>query len=815
MTFLISLYRSHPLVHTFQSDTMPPGTDQLDASSNLIGYGPNVTNNYSPKTFVRFDGQPKNYEVFETSFLSSLRLEGLHLALDKYVNERPATGFDIKKAKERIYDYLCICLDRNSVSIIRRNALDDGVKALAELKKFYLRDTNQRLHKLWRSFITCKMQENDLSSFLSGIDEVIANLSESGEKISDALKVVTVLNGLSSQFNNFVDIAVQRNPPYSFEELKIALLNQEEMFQRVGATTDDQVMFTTERKANTSRKPRKKKTFGSKWCEYHKSRTHSAQECFDKDKHKSQQVNNVLEPEVNFNVQHTRVEHEFNFHVQEEKAEMVLEDRSDLILVDSGCTSHIEKNKSMFVDLQSANTPICLADGHKATDAVKGVGATRSSVKDVNGEDVKINLHQALFIPEFKENIISVSKTVKNGHSVVFSPEGSFIHLKNGQKLNIIQRNNLFYIKRNLSSEKCAVIKDSLHHWHLKLGHCNVADLKKLPRLVEGMTISDFSDFECETCIRGKMTNPVSKTPRERATNILDLVHTDVVGPITPMSKEKFRYSINFVDDSSGLVRVYLLKQKCDAHLALMKFIADVAVYGKVKRIRCDNGTEYTSQNFRNVCLQNNIGMEFSSPRSPHQNGVAERNHRTIYEMARCLLQEANLPQNLWPYAVKTAAHIRNRCVNSRTGVTPCESFRGRRPNMSTMQIFGAKCLAYDSEAGKLDSKCKEGIFVGHDPESPAFLIYFPLSQSVRRERNVRFLHSVPVPETITLYPDPLQAEPPRASKTSEPSENTVVPPPPPPPPKEFQDEELPPPEETPMVRRSQRESKPPAYLND
>ena len=59
---------------------------------------------------------------------------------------------------------------------------------------------------------------------------------------------------------------------------------------------------------------------------------------------------------------------------------------------------------------------------------------------------------------------------------------------------------------------------------------------------------------------------------------------------------------------------------------------------------------------------------------------------------------------------------------------------------MSNFQAFGCKCFAYTENLGKLDSKCTEGIYVGRDPESPAYLIYFPSSQSVRKVRNVRFV---------------------------------------------------------------------------
>ncbi|PIK49001.1 hypothetical protein BSL78_14107 [Apostichopus japonicus] len=60
------------------------------------------------------------------------------------------------------------------------------------------------------------------------------------------------------------------------------------------------------------------------------------------------------------------------------------------------------------------------------------------------------------------------------------------------------------------------------------------------------------------------------------------------------------------------------------------------------------------------------IRHETSSPYSPLQNGTAERQWRTLFQMGRCLLIDKGLPKFLWTYAVQTAAHIRNRCFNNR-----------------------------------------------------------------------------------------------------------------------------------------------------
>lgn len=253
------------------------------------------------------------------------------------------------------------------------------------------------------------------------------------------------------------------------------------------------------------------------------------------------------------------------------------------------------------------------------------------------------------------------------------------------------------------------------------------------------MHISSKVDFDCETCTKGKMTQYRNRNQDKKATNILELIHCDLAGPIDPPAREGFSYAMSFVDDYSGVIMVYLLKNKNDTVAAMERFLADSAPYGSVKRIRTDNGGEFTSAEFRSFLMKNHIKHEFSAPYSPHQNGTAERSWRTLFEMARCLLLEASLPKKLWTYAVKTSAYIRNRCYNPRTGKNPYEMMTGVKPNLKNMHIFGTYCYAYIQNKKKLDDRCERGIFLGYDTQSPAYLMYFSEKNDVKRVRCVKF----------------------------------------------------------------------------
>lgn len=79
---------------------------------------------------------------------------------------------------------------------------------------------------------------------------------------------------------------------------------------------------------------------------------------------------------------------------------------------------------------------------------------------------------------------------------------------------------------------------------------------------------------------------------------------------------------------------------------------------------------------------------------TPQQNGVAERANRTLVEMARCLMLQANLPQTLWAEAINTATYIRNRYPTRMTNKTPIEMWSKQKPYVGFFRIIESKVIA-------------------------------------------------------------------------------------------------------------------------
>ena len=413
------------------------------------------------------------------------------------------------------------------------------------------------------------------------------------------------------------------------------------------------------------------------------------------------------------------------------------------LLVDSGCTSHIV-NVDDFVSEDKTYIPenhtIELADGTKTRSDAKKKGSVLVNLTDEDGIVRETVLDNVLYCPKYPHNLFSVRSATEQDEdtSVLFSARRDELKM-NDMTFPIRKEQGLYFLYR-VSTAVSDVQSRSLNEWHKILGHCNVADIMKLEGLVDGMKISNKDNPHCSSCVLGKQTVNRSRKADLRAEQPMEFVHSDLSGPITPVAKDGYRYAMSFTDDYSSAIYIYFLRVKDDAVDALKQFLADCAPFGKVKRLRADNGGEYLSQEFKNVLIEREIKWESSAPYCPSQNGTAERGWRTLFEMARCMLIESEVPKYLWTYAIMAAVYIRNRCYSQRTGQTPFFLLTGHKPNLKKMKIFGTVCYGHIHEyKQKLDPRSEAGIFVGYEKNSAAYLVYYPKERRVKRQGMVTF----------------------------------------------------------------------------
>lgn len=210
---------------------------------------------------------------------------------------------------------------------------------------------------------------------------------------------------------------------------------------------------------------------------------------------------------------------------------------------------------------------------------MSGKGVAKIKLHDVNGNARDLILNNALYVPSYKQDIFSVNAAVEEGGSISLYRRNKRFKSSDGVAFNIEQVGRLYYLNSISTSKNSA---STLLEWHRILGHCNFADIKKLQSVADGMKITSHVEVECKTCTAGKMNQVRNRNPDRRAKAPLDLVHSDLAGPINPVGKDGFSYALSFVDDFSGVIMIYFLKNKSNTVEATQQFLADIAPLGKI-----------------------------------------------------------------------------------------------------------------------------------------------------------------------------------------------------------------------------------------
>ena len=718
-----------------------------------------------------FNGEETNFEIWETKFLSYLRLQKL---LDYVVDKEGkfltgpahtvvgggAEGVpvatttlpdDASKNKE-VFATLVQFLDDKSISLIIRDANNDGRGALKILRDHYIGSTKPRIISMYYELTSLHLSPTEsVTEYLIRAENYVARLKEAGEKVSESLLIAMLVKGLPETYRSFSTLIMQQGiDEMGLPKFKSALKNfdENEKARSNYHNNGDNVMKTSYGHKNDKKQSSSASASGitcfsckepghrwfqcpkkpKKWCKICKDKSHETTTC-KYNKNATKQVNHQKKGESDDDT--------FVFKISE-KPDI---SKNDLLMVDCGATAHIITDKEKFIHLDEnfdkSKHTIELADSSRRNDIVCGKGRAQIYLTSNTGKRCTIVLEDALYIPSYSQNILSVSKMTKKGVNVYFGPNYAELVAPNGVKFNIEQQGRLYFIKTVMAEgPKTRTLKE----WHETLGHLNLKDCLRLESVVEGMKITEKKDFKCGVCAEGKMVEYRNHAAATKVKAPLELVHSDLSGPITPASIDGSKYAIIFTDDYSGATFLYFLKNKDDATSATARFLADIAPWGNVKRMRTDQGGEYISKDFRDLMVKNKIKHEMSAPYSSHQNGTAERSWRTLFETARCLLLQAGLPKNLWTYALRTASYTRNRCFSSRAKSTPYQLFTGKKPNLKGMHTFGTSCYAYKQEKKKLDSRAELGSFVGYDHCSPAYLVYFSSNHCVRKVRCVEFM---------------------------------------------------------------------------
>ncbi|CAI7894008.1 unnamed protein product, partial [Closterium sp. NIES-54] len=399
----------------------------------------------------------------------------------------------------------------------------------------------------------------------------------------------------------------------------------------------------------------------------------------------------------------------------------------DYWVLDTGAAWTMMPRKELLDDVRAAPiNEVCSASGH----ALKVAGAGRAAFKGADGKPVV--LHDVLLVPDLKANLIFLRKLAKAGVST--STDGACTYkgqLGNRVLWDLHESKDVYSSMWQLpalawhgggqagegsaSQGECNAVggvgvkvsaRSGETNWataHRRLGHVAMPLLKQLEKdgAVKGLKLNgQLPDDNCEICLLSKFTCFPFHSVTGRSKKPLELVHMDLVGPLSVQGHKGERYFLTIVDDWSRLMWAYPLKQKDHAASTIkeewLPFVEKQAEY-VVKRIRTDRGGEFLGAEMTAWLKKQGIQRELTTAYSPQSNGVAERANRTILETARVLLIESGVGNSMWPHAVRHATVARNRVLTKvgNESWVPLERWLGRKPPVDMLRVFGCMAVAH------------------------------------------------------------------------------------------------------------------------
>ncbi|KAM1740735.1 hypothetical protein ACFX12_010944 [Malus domestica] len=251
----------------------------------------------------------------------------------------------------------------------------------------------------------------------------------------------------------------------------------------------------------------------------------------------------------------------------------------------------------------------------------------------------------------------SVAKVTHIGQ-VVFSHNLIFENdLRSGKMIGTgTERDGLYYLDPSKKGTCNNIQTVSPKLWHQRLGHSSHKVTSLLP-----LFNNKACDLEkCLICPLAKQTRSPFPLSSISTKSCFELLHIDIWGGYQVASISGAKYFLTIVDDYTRSTWVYLMKHKSDTKDILVGFIQMIETQfnTRVQIIRSDNGPEFKLEQFYAL---KGIIHQFSCVNTPQQNGVAERKHRHLLNVARALLFQACLPKRFWGDAILTSAYLINR----------------------------------------------------------------------------------------------------------------------------------------------------------
>ena len=660
-----------------------------------------------------------------------------------------ATAEEKRKFKKRENLALAsVCLSVSSSLQIYVRSAETGKEAWDSLAKHFQQKTLSRKIQLRRKLYSAKLEKgSDMVEHINAVKTIAEHLEAIGDPIAEHDLVIILISSLNDEFNPLItalETIAEENLTWDY--VRDRLIHEAEKSKSACSGNNVKDALFTNNKLNDESKRQKKGKKSKNACYYCNEKNHFARDCTKKKRDEAaKQKANLANGKAKL-------------------SEVALKtgntENSKEWWIDSGASQHMTYERKSIEDFHKFDEPLRIQLADNSCLYSYGKGDVYLTV--MNG-DTKVNivLNDVLYVPKLQNKLFSLPTVTEKGATVEFKGHSCGIKI-NGKAYTIGHKHGKLYKLNTVpADEACCLGKvtnqqQPLDLWHQRFGHLGYDSLKQLndKDLVNGLQINSDGacDNKCEGCALGKQHRNSFPKKSERVTKQpLELIHSDVCGPMSTGSVGGSKYFVTFIDDYSRYTVLYTMKAKSETLSKFKEYVAymenatghKVQKLRTIKRLRSDNGGEYTSNEFNQYCREKGIQREFTIPHSPQQNGVSERMNRTILDLARSMLHHANLGHEFWAEAVATAVYIRNRSPTSKLkDKTPFESWFEKKPTVNHLRVFGCKAMVHvpsEKQKGKLDKRSMQCIFVGYPMDSKGYKLFNPETRKMIRSNDVLF----------------------------------------------------------------------------
>ncbi|CAJ2635130.1 unnamed protein product [Trifolium pratense] len=521
---------------------------------------------YNHTKVPKFDGYYEHWAMLMENLIRSKELwsliePGITAAPPDATAEQLQAIEALKLKDLKVKNYLFQSIDRSIMeTILVRTTSKDIWDAMKRKYQGSTKVKRAHLQALKREFEVLEMKENEsVEQYFSRTLAIANRMSAQGQTLQEVEVVEKILRSMSSKFNYVVCSIEESNDvtAMSIDSLQSSLIVQEQRMKRQTEITDEQALKISNpekgagrgRGRNNGGRGRGRGRQNKEFVECFKCHKlgHYQSEC----------------PEYEGNV------HYAEYNSVEEMLLMSRTNQDSKVnaiepwYLDSGCSNHMIGHQDWFIDFDdSYRDSVKLGDDSRM--AVMGKGSVRLKINDL--VHVITNVY---FVPGLKTNLISIGQLQQKRVTVIFKDDSCKIYHEEKGLLftTAMSSNRMYVISATVINPRCLMSakQESTVLWHGRYGHLHFKGLNTLSKkqMVKGLPDLEEIEDNCVDCLAGKQSrDSIPKQANWRASARLELIHSDICGPITPQSNGGSRYFITFTDDFSRKTWIYVLKEK-------------------------------------------------------------------------------------------------------------------------------------------------------------------------------------------------------------------------------------------------------------